>query len=113
MYYIEADISFQNGIEMESFGFHYISRYTVDYINNRVEIEISSNKSKSDWLAKEYFSPFVNFYELDSAPDFNTDPTHFILKRLVTKPTTVFYGKTVQKDYEITTVQNIKDGDNK
>lgn len=106
MYYIETDIEFQAGIKVESYGFHYISRYTVDFINKKTEIEISSSKSKQDWLDRKYFSPHVNFYELGDVPAFNEDPAHFILKKLVTIPSTVFYGKKVQKDYNLVKLEH-------
>lgn len=101
MYFIEKDIEFQNGIEVKTYGFHYISRYTVDYINKRVEIEISSSTSKAQWLSDDYFSPHVNFYEIDECPDFGVDPSYFILYNLVTRPTTLFYGAKVEKDYSL------------
>ena len=101
MYFIEKDIKFQNGIETKVYGFHYISRYTVDYINKRVEIEISSSTSKDQWILDKYFSPHVNFYELDECPDFGVDPSYFILYNLVTRPTTLFYSAVVSKDYQL------------
>ena len=73
----------------------------IDYINKRVEIEISSSTSKSQWISDDYFSPHVNFYEIDECPDFGEDPSHFILYNLVTRPTTLFYGAKVEKDYSL------------
>ena len=101
MYFIEKDIEFQNGIETKVYGFHYISRYTVDYINKKVEIEISSSVSKEQWISDRYFSPHVNFYELDKCPDFGVDPANFILHTLVTKSGTLFYAASVEKDYNL------------
>jgi hypothetical protein len=101
MYYIEQDIELINGITKDVMGFHYISRFEVDYVNKRTEIQVSSNKSRERWVDDNYSSPIVNFYELGSVPDFNEDPNNFILMRLVTLETTVFFGSSVKKLYDL------------
>lgn len=104
MYYIENDVEFMNGIEKITYGFHFISRYNVDYVNKEIEIQISSSKDKQSWIDAGYKSPFVNFYELSCVPNFNDDPINWILKKLVTKDTTVFYGLEVKHDYKLNTL---------
>lgn len=104
MYYIENDIEFMNGIEKITYGFHFISRYNVDYVNNEIEIQISSSIDKQAWIDAGHTSPFVNFYELSCVPNFNEDPINWILKKLVTKDTTVFYGLEVKQDFKLNTL---------
>ena len=104
MYYIEHDIEFINGIEKVTYGFHMISRYTIDYVNNQIEIQISSSKDKKTWILAEHTSPFVNFYELSSVPNFDEDPINWVLRNLVTIETTVFYGLEVKRDFKLNTL---------
>lgn len=109
MYYIEADIEFLNGIDKLVYGFHYISKYSIDYINKILEVEISSSPSKQEWLDSGYYSPYVSFFELDKVPDFNMEPSNYILRTLVTKTGTVFYGLKVQKDYNLLSLGEVSE----
>lgn len=101
MYYIEEDITFHSGLTSVTYGFHYISRIQIDYVNNKTEIQISSTNSKDTWISNNYSSPYVNFYSLERVPAFNEDPNNAILKYLVTLPVTVFMGAKVKKDYDL------------
>lgn len=101
MYYIEQDINMLNGINSRTYGFHYISSFHVDYINEITEVKISSTDSKEKWIEDGYCSPHVNYFELQRVPCFDEDPNHFILKKLVTLPLTVFFGLKVKKDYDL------------
>lgn len=101
MYYIEEDITFYSGMTSVTYGFHYISRIQIDYVNNKTEIQISSTDSKEKWIADDYSSPYVNFYALERVPGFNEDPNNAILRYLVTLPVTVFHRAVVKKDYDL------------
>ena len=101
MYYIERDIEFVNGIEKISYGFHFISRFQVDYVNTKIEMQISSSINREVWEKNNYSSPMVNFFELDKVPEFSEDPISFMLRTLVTLPSTVFYNSEVKKDYSL------------
>lgn len=104
MYYIDNDIEFLEGIRRVNYGFHFISRYQIDYVNNKTEIQISSNISRAVWEDNNFSSPFVNFYELDKVPLFAEDPVNFILRQLVSHEGTVFFGAEVKRDYNLTTI---------
>jgi hypothetical protein len=101
MYYIEQNITFQNGVEQSTYGFHYISRIQVDYVNAKTEIQISSSINKLEWANNNFASPFVNFYELDEVPNFDDDAINFALKILISKSGTVFHKCEVKKDYSM------------
>lgn len=108
MYYIEQPIVFHSGLTSTEYGFHYISRLQIDYINNKTDMQISSAKSKEQWIKDNYTSPFVNFYSLERVPAFNEDPNNAILRYLVTLPVTVFFKAVVKKDYELNRLPNNK-----
>lgn len=112
MYYIDDEITFHRGLTSVTYGFHYISRIQIDYVNNKTEIQISSTESKEKWIEDDYTSPFVNFYALERVPGFNEDPNNTILRYLVTLPVTVFNGKRVKKLYDLPRIpihKSIKD----
>ena len=104
MYYINKEIQFVSGIEVNTYGFHFISRYQVDFINGITEIQISSSKSINEWINNNYSSPYVSLFEINEVPNFDQDPVNWILRKLVTKETTLFYGCEIINDLGITNI---------
>lgn len=108
MYYIDDEITFHRGLTSVTYGFHYISRMQIDYVNNKTEIQISSTESKEKWIEDDYTSPHVNFYALDRVPAFNEDPNNTILRYMVTLPVTVFKGANVKCDHDLVRIPKHK-----
>lgn len=104
MYYINKEIQFVSGIEVNTYGFHFISRYQVDFINGITEIQISSSKSINEWINNNYSSPYVSLFEINEVPNFDQDPVNWILRKLVTKETTLFHGCEIINDLGITNI---------
>ena len=50
MYYIEDDITFQDGITTKTLNLHTIGQIRVDYINNEIEVQIASFANRRDWV---------------------------------------------------------------
>ena len=49
MYYIEKEVSLQNGLQLKNLGLHIITQLRLDRINKEVEVQICSYESRKDW----------------------------------------------------------------
>lgn len=103
MYHLNKDIQILDGINKLNVSFHYLSKYEIDFVNNTTSVQISSCIDKQDWINNNFYSKYVNFFQVKEIPTFTEDPSSFILKKLITLEGTIFYDSEIVRDYEIET----------
>ncbi len=100
MYYIEDDITFQDGITTKTLNLHTIGQIRVDYINNEIEVQIASFANRQDWVNDNAgkITGFIFKYEIF---DFDVDPNLLAFRNLISMPNSLFYKKEIKKCYNM------------
>lgn len=100
MYYIEDDITFQDGIITKTLNLHTIGQIRVDYINNEIEVQIASFANRQDWVNDNAgkITGFIFKYEIF---DFDVDPNLLAFRNLISMPNSLFYKKEIKKCYNM------------
>ena len=100
MYYIEDDITFQDGITTKTLNLHTIGQIRVDYINNEIEVQIASFANRQDWVNDNAgkITGFIFKYEIF---DFDVDPNLLAFRNLISMSNSLFYKKEIKKCYNV------------
>ena len=100
MYYVEDDITFQDGITTKTLNLHTIGQIRVDYINNEIEVQIASFANRQDWVNDNAgkITGFIFKYEIF---DFDVDPNLLAFRNLISMSNSLFYKKEIKKCYNI------------
>ena len=100
MYYIEDDITFQDGITTKTLNLHTIGQIRVDYINNEIEVQIASFANRQDWVNDNArkITGFIFKYEIF---DFDVDPNLLAFRNLISMSNSLFYKKEIKKCYNM------------
>ncbi|MDY3124544.1 MAG: hypothetical protein SOW21_09290 [[Actinobacillus] rossii] len=107
MYFIENDIAMHYGIaDIEKRSFHFVSRITIDYVNTTCEVELTSYTSFNDFL--ELNNGRVSFFTIEDCPQFEVDPSFFVLSVLITNEKSIFYGMKIKHMIDIKTISQVK-----
>ena len=101
MLHLNKEIEVLNGVQLVKLNFHYISKFEIDFVNGVTSVQISSCTNKQDWINNNFYSNYVNNFEVNEIPKFHEDSVSFILRKLISIETTVFYDSEIVNDYEI------------
>lgn len=108
MYFIENDIAMHYGVaDIEKRSFHFVSRITIDYINTACEVELTSYTTFNDFLKLN--DGRVSFFTIEDCPQFDVDPSFFVLSVLITNEKSIFYQSEIQHAADIRTIAQVKD----
>lgn len=99
MFYVEKNIRFQAGIEFKTYGFHFISRYRVDFANKLTEIEIASTENQEMFLVQNGACPFVSFFVINDIPKFHEDVSLWAWTTLTQNENTVFFECVISQNH--------------
>lgn len=104
MYYLDKPVKIKIDFAMEKeCSFHILSKFSIDYINNKTTIELGSWENIESFKAKD--KNLVTFLEINDAPRFDVDPNLFALRALVLVENSPFYHHEIKNWYEL---QHIK-----
>lgn len=108
MYYIDDEITLmQNFNEPVIKGFHIITRYNIDLVNNIMQIELGSFDNK-DSLINGSDNGYISFLTLNDTPKFGVEPTLFALRALTSISTSPLLNKEIKIDSNIKHFSQIK-----
>ena len=99
MYHLNKNIQIMDGLIPINLSFHYLSRYEVDFVNGITTAQVSSCINREDWINNNFFSRYVNSFQVNDIPSFNEDPSSFIFKKLISIEGTIFYDSEIVRDY--------------
>ncbi|MDH2999676.1 hypothetical protein A1D23_06160 [Chelonobacter oris] len=108
MYYIDKEIECQlDFVTTQKKKYHIISRYTVDIVNNNMQIELASYNDINS-LRDNSDNGVVSFLTLNDTPRFSIEPTLFALHALTSVIGSPLYGAEIKNDASITHSTELK-----